>query len=624
MQTVAKTAKMVYNTNMSVLQEKISLLPTNPGVYVMLNADGTIIYVGKAKNLKNRVSQYFHNSQKPEKVAAMVSNIADFYYIITESEADALSLENNLIKKHKPRYNILLKDDKTYPYLKINLKDDFPAFQITRIIKKDGAKYFGPYMNGISVKDMLDIINMAYGVRPCSKKISAQKCVKECLNYHLGKCSAPCSGRIKREDYMENVRKALDFLNGNDDSAETVLKQKMTYFAEKEKFEIALSYRDKLFMVNKIKQKKITALNNFSNMDVISYVQDGIYGAISLLLTRKGRMQGGKSFALEGAISAPQEAISTFIMQYYAEGCDLPDEICVNIPLDDASEIEKVLSSTFSKSVNIICPKQGVKKKLCDMAEKNARDFLEKEIGKIKHREDMTVTACEKLKEVLSLSRYPRRMECYDISHISGTDKVGSMVVFTDGIADKTYYRRFKIKTVDGNDDFACLKEVIKRRLEKIGTDEEDKFPMPDLMIIDGGKGQLSSVKEIVDEYGYNFDLISLAKKEEEIYTTTSKDPVVLNQRDYVLKMLQRIRDEAHRFAITYHRNLRGKRSLSSMLCEIEGIGKDKQQAIMKKFSNISAIQQASIEELTSVDGVGKVLAENIKKYFNGNYSDEE
>lgn len=598
---------------------KISMLPEDPGVYVMLDADGNVIYVGKAKVLKNRVKQYFYSNKKPEKVAAMVSNIADFYYIITTSEIDALSLENNLIKKYKPHYNILLKDDKTYPYIKVNLKDKFPAFSVTRKIRRDGAKYFGPFMGGVNAKDTLEIINTAFIVRTCDVKIDPDKPRKECLEYHIGRCLAPCAGLVDEKTYAERVRGAVDFLSGADEDVEKLLTEKMTKFAGLEEFELALSYRDKLKMLEKIKLKRITALNKFVDMDIIGVADNGLYAAVNALFVRGGRMQGGKSFSLEDASDGDGERIRGFITGYYTKGAEIPDEILVCSEIEDAAAVEEYLKTTYGKSVRISVPQKGVKKQLVDMAKKNAEDYLEKEIDKIKHKDDMTVEACRRLKEILSLKRYPRRMECYDISHISGVDKVGSMVVFVDGEPDKDSYRRFRIKTVEGNNDFACLKEVLKRRLDKLKSDEKDKFPRPDLIIIDGGKGQLSSVKAVFDEEGCDIDLISLAKREEEIFTIFSNEPIVLSHRDYCLKTLQRIRDEAHRFAITYHRQTHVRRNLASELKEIDGIGDKKRKALVDKFGGIENIKRASEDELAETEGIGKALAKTIKEYFNDN-----
>ncbi len=598
---------------MSVIDEKLKMLPEKPGVYIMYNADGHVIYVGKAKNLKNRVRQYFFNSVKTEKVMAMVSNVADFSYVIAKSEIDALSLENNLIKKHKPKYNILLKDDKTYPYLKINLKEEFPHFTITRKLKNDGSKYFGPFMAGISAGEILDIVNYAYKLRPCSIAINANKPKKECLNYHIGKCLSPCSGRVNREEYLKAVNDAVYFLSGGDDDApRALLTEKMLSSAEREDFESALSYREKLAGLEKLKIKRITNLSKFIDADVIGVATNRIYIAFSVLIIRNGRMLGAKFFDAEDTSLTLKDALLEFITRYYKNSVEVPSEIIVPEEFDDGV-IEGYLKETFRKTVTVITPKQGMRSQLLDMATVNATEHLQKAVSKIAHKADMTVIACQKLQGVLNLSRYPKRMECFDISHISGVDKVGSMVVFTDGEKDSAEYRRFKIKTVEGNNDFECLKEVLRRRLAKLNSEESEKFPKPDLIIIDGGKGQLSSVKQVFDEFNASdIDLISLAEREEEIFLVGQKEPVMLDKSDYALRLLQRIRDEAHRFAITYNRSLRSKRTLASIFDKIDGIGAVKKRALLEKFKDLSGIISATKEDLLAVDGIGEKHADAI------------
>lgn len=601
---------------MDVIYEKLKLLPENSGVYIMLDKYGNVIYVGKARVLKNRVRQYFHNSLKPEKVNKMVENIADFNYIITNTEIDALSLENNLIKKYKPKYNILLKDDKTYPYIKVNLKSEYPNFTVTRKPIKDGNKYFGPFMGGVSYKDILDTLQLAFSVRLCSTAI-CEKPKKECLNYHIGRCSAPCAKYVSKEDYAKQVKKALAFLEGEYKDTEELLNRKMLKCAESENFELALDYKNKLAMLSKLEEKRITALGRDIDADIIAYSTNNLYSAVSVLIVRKGIMQGGNSYALDEAYLSDGEALTAFITQYYSHH-ELPTEIVAE-EFCEKGLIENYFKEKFDKSVEITCAKQGVKYKLLQMAKENAREYLEKSVEKIKHKDDLTVNACERLRELLDLSSYPKRMECYDISNISGVDKVGSMVVFIDGEADRGSYRKFKIKTVEGADDFASLQEVLKRRLSKLDTDEEEKFPKPNLIIIDGGKGQLSSVQEIFKSMDIDgIDLISLAKKEEEIFTLNSQESIKISHRDYSLKMLQRIRDEAHRFAITYFRNIHSKRSLASLLDEIEGIGKSKKIALMDTFKTLDNMLNASIDELAEVEGIGRKLAKNVKDYLEG------
>ena len=598
---------------MSTLKEKLKLLPESPGVYVMLDKDGIVIYVGKARVLKNRVRQYFHTSAKPEKVAAMVEHIDDFYYVITQTEIDALALENNLIKKYKPKYNILLKDDKTYPYIKVHTKEPFPRVSITRKIKKDG-KYFGPFMGGVRCGEILEIIASVYNVRTCTTVINS-KPKKPCLAYHLKRCSAPCAHLCDEEEYLKRVKKTLDFLEGNYEEAEKILQEKMMLFAENEEFELAIEYKRKLEMLSKLKLKRITSLNRALNADVVALKTNYIYSSVNVLVTRNGIMQGSSNFALEDGSFSETDALTAFIAQYYSHH-ELPDEI-ITQGFCEKELLEKFFLEKFDKRVEIVLAKQGVKKQLLEMAEKNAADYLSKSVDKIKHKDDMTKNACKRLQDVLGLKKYPKRMECYDISNISGVDKVGSMVVFIDGESDKSSYRRFKIKTVEGANDYASHQEMMRRRLAKLGTEEEERFPKPDLIIIDGGKGQLSAIKEVFDEYGVSdIELISLAEREEEIFTLFSEESVRLDRRDYALKMLQRIRDEAHRFAITYFRSLHSKRNLASVLEEIEGIGKKKRAALLEKFGTIDKIIGAKEEELAKTEGIGAELAKKIYKYF--------
>lgn len=601
---------------MNIIQEKLKLLPETPGVYIMLDEYKNIIYVGKARVLKNRVRQYFHNTPKPEKVMKMVENIRDFNYIITNSEIDALALENNLIKKHKPKYNILLKDDKTYPYIKADLREEFPNFYITRKIKKDGCKYFGPFMGGINCKDILDTLQLTYCVRLCHTKPTGKK--RECLNYHIGRCTAPCAGKVNKENYLEQVKKALSFLDGNYKEAEEVLREKMLSAAENENFELALDYKNKLAMLSKLEAKRITSLNRYVDADIIAYATNNLYSAVNVLVTRKGIMQGGASYALDEAHMSDAEALTSFIIQYYSNH-EVPSEIICE-EFCEKELLQNYFKEKFDKTVDITLAKLGDKSRLLKMAKENAEDFLEKSVDKINHKDDMTVNACRRLQEILGLKIYPRRMECYDISNISGVDKVGSMVVFIDGEADRNSYRRFKIKTVEGANDFASLQEVLTRRLQKLGTEEEEKFPRPDLIIIDGGKGQLYSVKEIFDKMQIDeIELVSLAKREEEVFTLYRDDSIKIPHRDYALKMLQRIRDEAHRFAITYFRNIHSKRNLQSVLSEIDGIGKVRRIALLENFGTLDGILYASVEELSSVNGISIDMAKKIKTYLEEN-----
>ena len=598
----------------SVIKEKLKLLPDAPGVYIMMDAEGTVIYVGKARVLKNRVRQYFHSSLKSPKVQAMVANIADFSYVVTPSEVDALSLENTYIKKYKPKYNILLKDDKTYPYIKVWTKEEFPHIGITRKIKRGDGRYFGPFMGGISAKEIVDVAAKVYHVRTCTVAIR-EKPAKPCLEYHLGRCGAPCARLTSREEYAKGVERALAFLSGDYEEAERILTEKMRGFAEREEFELAMEYRDRIDMLSRLGEKRITAMPRDVDADIWAFETNGLYAAASVLLTRGGVMQGSRNFSLEEGAGERGESFLSFLTQYYSAH-ELPHELVCDEPFDEALFL-RYAEERAGRKLTVTRPKFGIRRELLDMAEGNVKEYLEKSVSAIAHKNDMTTGACERLKELLHLSRYPKRMECYDISNISGVDKVGSMVVFTDGEADKVLYRRFRIRTVEGANDFASLQEVLRRRLAKLGTAEEERFARPQLIVIDGGRGQLSAVKEIFDELGVSdIDLVALAKQEEEVYTLSSPDPVRIDRRDYALKTLQRIRDEAHRFAITYFRSLHSKRNLASVLDEIEGVGKQKRRALMQAFGDIDKIMHASEEQLSQVEGIGPALAARIRAHF--------
>lgn len=599
---------------MDVIKEKLRLLPDSPGVYIMLDKYGNIIYVGKARVLKNRVRQYFHNSPKPQKVMQMVANVADFNYVITNSEIDALALENNLIKKYKPKYNILLKDDKTYPYIKVDMRDKFPSFYVTRKIKKDGCRYFGPFMGGINYRDILETVQLLFGVRLCRTAITS-KPKRECLNYHIGRCAAPCAHMISEEEYAQRVKAALGFLEGDYRGGQAVLERKMEAAAEAEAFELALGYKNKISMLSKLEARRITSINKAIDADIIAYATNNLYSAVNVLVTRKGIMQGADSFALDEAHMTDAEALTSFITQYYSAH-EPPAEIIVP-EYCERQLVEQFFREKLGRSVEITAARQGVKAELLKMAQRNAADYLEKSVDAIRHRDDMTVNACRRLQEQLGLARYPRRMECYDISNVSGVDKVASMAVFIDGEADRSQYRRFRIKTVEGANDFASLQETLTRRLSKLGTAEEERFPRPDLVVIDGGKGQLSAVAQIFEQMGVcDIELISIAKQEEEIFTLSSPEGIKMPRRDYALRMIQRIRDEAHRFAITYFRSLHSKNSLQSELEKVEGVGKRRRIALMQRYSTIDRIMSAEAEDIAKTPGISLKLARAIKEHF--------
>lgn len=605
------------------IKQKLKTLTTRPGVYIMRNKDGEIIYIGKAKNLKNRVSQYFRNSPKPSKVQAMVNNVDDFDYFIAVSELDALGLESNLIHKYQPFYNILLKDGKAFPYIKIDLKEEFPRLEIVRKVKKkDGEKYFGPYIAGIDPREILKTINMAFKIRTCKLKINSKNPAKrECLNYSLGLCLAPCTGRTTKEEYGEEIKKVIRFLNGNDDEIEKILKEKMEIASNLQNFERAIELRESLKMVEKLKQKVVANLTKDVNKDIFAYHTDGISGVINVMVIRGGKILGIVNFEQSDAELEESETLFNFICQYYGNML-VPNEIIVSHPIN-----EELLKSFVEKNVKIISNPHGTNLTLLKMAKENAVEYLEKKMSKEKIAYNSSIGAMKMLQEKLSLKNLPKRIECYDISHISGTNKVASMVVFVNGVAEKKEYRKFKIKTVEGNDDFASLKETLTRRLQRYKDQNGESFKeKPDLLVIDGGKGQLSSCYEILKDFNLEnqIDIISLAKKLEEVYTTKDNNAVILKYGSAELKLLQRVRDEAHRFAITFHRQLRTKAQTHIDLEDIKGLGKVKINALLKAFGTSENIKNASIEELCLVKGIHESLAHDIKNYFNNKDKEKE
>lgn len=598
------------------IKEKLKSLTTKPGVYVMHDAEGVVIYVGKAKNLKNRVSQYFRSSPKPSKVQAMVDNIDDFEYFITASEMDALALESNLIKKYQPFYNILLKDGKQFPYIKIDLKVPYPRLEIVRKVKKDGAKYFGPYFAGLDAREIVKTINSAFKIRTCSLKITdTSKAKRECLNYSMGLCSAPCTKKISTEDYRKEIDKVINFLNGNDEEIEQILTQKMKNASDNENFEQAIILRDRLKMVEKLKSRVVANLPKNVDKDIFAYHSNGLSGVICVMVVRGGKILGVINYPCFDAELEENQTLFNFIMQYY-QNMAVASEIITSHEIPDQSLLENYLG----KKINFISNPHGINKRLLEMADENAEEYLEKYIEKEKIKYNNTMGAVKELKEKLKLKNLPLRMECYDISNISGTNQVCSMVVFKNGEISKKDYRKFKIKKVKGANDFASLQEALTRRLERLKEGRGESFKeKPDLIVIDGGKGQLSSVYQILNQFDFDIDLISLAKKQEEVFVLEQSSPIILKKGSVELRLLQRIRDEAHRFAITFHRQIRQKQQTYTELDEIAGVGPKKRDLLLNIFGTSEKIKQASVEELESVKGINKLLAQTIYNHFHKN-----
>ena len=595
---------------MKAYTEKLKILPAQSGVYIMLDEFDNLLYVGKAKILKNRVRQYFHNSVKNDKTMALVEKIHDFRYIITPNEYEALILENNLIKQYNPPYNILLKDDKTYPYIRIKTKEKFPKVEICYKMKADGAKYFGPYMLGVSVRDVLEIIHTVFPVRSCNTLGK-----RECLNYHIGRCLAPCTGRVSEEEYKKVIKNVIDFLSGNDETVKRILTEKMMACAEKEEFEQAKIYRDTLKSLDNLVRKQTIPFKQETDIDVFTFVTNGMYSVVNCFAVRGGKYLGGINFPCrETELS---NGLTSFIMQYYENNSINCSEILVSSEIEFKEELSDYLSEKSGRRIQVVVPSGGIRRQLIDMGVANAEDYLARQLEHQNRYDELTLGGVKQLKELLGLPVLPMRMECYDISHISGTNKVASMVVFKEGAKASQHYRHFKIKTVAGNNDFACMFETLTRRFEEWKKQKDVSFSeRPDLIVIDGGKGQLGYVMDAMEKEGLDFTVISLAKRIEEVFVPGKEESILLPRDSLALKLLVRIRDEAHRFAITYHRNLRLKQMTESELTAIEGIGKTKARNLLVHFRKIEKIATASVDELSEVKGIGKSDAERIAAYY--------
>ena len=595
------------------VEEKLKLLPDKPGVYIMKNEQGKIIYVGKAVVLKNRVRQYFQsNKNHTPKVRAMVSHIADFEIIMTHSEVEALILECNLIKKHRPRYNISLKDDKSYPYVKVTVQEDFPRVFITRRVLKDGARYFGPYTNATAVHESLKLLRRLFPLRTCRHLQE-----RPCLEYHIKRCLAPCAGKVGKEDYDAMIHAVLLFLEGRTDDVERELQFRMEAAAEAYHFELAARLRDQLLAVRKVAEKQ-NIVTGSGDQDAVGMARSEIGVVVQVFFIRAGKMIGREHFLLQSTEEESDEAIlAAFLQQYYHRAAFIPREVLLPLELPAAERelLEAWLSEKKRKAkVQILCPQRGTKHDIVAMAAGNAQKYLADEAARIKQANDQTRGAVEELGRYLGLRNPPERMECFDISHIQGSETVASMVVFEGGLPKKSDYRRFKIQSTEGKpDDFLSMREVTTRRY--VGLPENE---LPDLIVIDGGKGQLSSALEIIRQHAGHkkVPVVGLAKQFELVFREGESEPVVLPRHSQALYLIQRIRDEAHRFAITYHRKLRGKRNLVSVLDHIVGIGPKRRQALWSHFGTLSRIKAAGVEELMAAPGMNRPAAEAVFNFF--------
>jgi len=605
------------------IQMRLAGLPASPGVYLMRDAKNRVIYVGKAIVLRNRVRSYFQTSaQHTAKTKQLVSEIADLDWIVTRSELEALILECELIKKYRPRYNIRLKDDKRYPYIKVTWQEDYPRILIVRNMLRDGARYFGPFTSSQAVYRTLDLLRRLFPYRTCNRDITGRD-RRACLYYHIKRCTGPCIGAINREDYRAIVDRVCLFLEGKQEKILDQLSEEMRTASEALQFERAAEVRDTIDAVNKIVETQRIVSGNLRDHDFIALARDNGEACVQVFFIRGGRLVGREYFVLTGtAEEDPSEILSSFVKQFYDEAAFVPPEIVVQTDLDEGGVLQEWLRHRRGTKVLIKTPRRRDKQAVMQLAIENATATLDRLRSEWEADTSKHTQALSELQEALDLPNPPTRIECYDISHLQGTASTGSLVVFSKGVPCKRDYRRFRIKTVEGADDFASMAEVLRRRFSRarqartqrsVDGKENRWAVMPDLVIVDGGKGQLSAALAAMKEAGVeNIPVVGLAKRNEEIYLPERPAPVVLPRTSQGLYLVQRIRDEAHRFAITYHRKLRSKRSKRSVLEEIPGIGPKRRQALLKAFGSLDGIRQATIDELTAVPGMTQSTAQRV------------
>ncbi len=614
-------------------QHQLKILPDKPGVYIMKNSLGEVIYVGKAKVLKNRVRQYFQNSKNhSEKVRAMVKNIAEFEYIVTDSEMEALILECNLIKKYSPRYNIALKDDKFYPFIKITTNEDFPRVYVTRNFAKDGNRYFGPYTNGTAVYEVMGLIKKLFPLRTCKKAIvEGGEPTRACLNYHINLCKAPCAGYISKAEYWEMIDEIINILNGTDTSIIKNLKLEMEKAAEELEFEKAAKIRDRILAIELISEKQKMFTVKEGDEDFIDLYTDEKDGCAQVFFVREGKVTGREHFMIENISDDPvKEVISSFIASFYGGTAQIPKTIYVPEEIEDQELIEKFLTEKRGSKVWIKVPKKGDKKNLLDMVRNNAKIMLDQFKEKMVEEKELNKSALTELADVLGLDSLPARIEAYDISNIQGVDSVGTMVVFENGKAKNSDYRRFKIKSVKGPNDYESMREILSRRfahgLEEVNKIKErnleyskGKFCIfPDLIMMDGGKGQVNIALEVLKDFGIEIPVCGLVKddKHRTRGIIFNNEEILIRRSSGLMNLITRVQDEVHRYAITYHRSLRDKRTLHSILEDIPRIGEKRRRNLLMKFGSIDNIKKASMEELLDTPGIDKRAAESIKQYF--------
>lgn len=614
------------------IEEELKKLPAKPGVYLMHNAKDEIIYVGKAISLKNRVRQYFQSSRNlTPKIVQMVSHIARFEYIITDSELEALVLECNLIKEYRPKYNTMLMDDKTYPYIKVTTGEDYPRILLSRLVKKDKSKYFGPYTNGTAVKDTIELLRKIYKIRTCHRNLPKDIGVgRPCLYYHIGQCDAPCQGEISKEDYQKKIQQVLLFLGGNHGPVIQLLTDQMMAASEAMAYEKAMEYRDLIQSIHQISEKQKMTSSQMEDKDVIGLARAGNEAVVQVFFIRNGRLIGRDHYYLTGVENESRsEILTSFVKQFYGESPYIPRELMIPEMIEDADIILQWLSARKGQKVFFRVPKKGQKERLVELACKNALNILNKDSEQMKREEARTIGAVRELADLLGLLPMDR-MEAYDISNISGFEKVGSMVVYEKGKPKRSAYRKFRIQGIQGQDDYHSLEEVLTRRFshgqreqkelsEKDMDDSMGSFSVfPDLILMDGGKGQVHIAEKVLMEMGLDIPVCGMVK--DDYHRTRAvffeEEEIAIDKTSEAFRLVTRIQDEAHRFAIEYHRSLRSKTQIRSILEDIPGIGPARRKALMRHFGDINKIREASVEELKQVSSMNESAAEAVYHFF--------
>jgi excinuclease ABC subunit C len=612
------------------LQATLANLPDRPGVYLMKDARGEVLYVGKAQSLRSRVRSYWQKQAvgsrgEVHRIRQVIDKVADLEVTEVDSVSEALLLEANLIKRFKPRFNIRLKDDKSYPYIKITLADDFPRIERVRKLPQDGSRYFGPYASATSVDEAMNLVRRLFPFRTCTIDIKDGKraLARPCLLYHIKRCQGPCIEAIDKAAYRRDIAQVELFLEGNADALVAGLRHEMSFAAESQQYEKAAVVRDKIRSIERTMESQKMAAFARTELDLAALARKDDQAAVQLFVVRNGKMLGRDVFFLDAPRDVgDEEVLESFLQQYYARATSIPREVLVPRSLADTADLEAFLSLKRGSLVRLRTPQRGEKRELMDLAVRNAQEALAREAARWMADEGRTLGALEELAAALNLPGPPMRIECYDISNFQGAQSVGSMVVFEEGRPRTGEYRRFRIKTVEGPNDFASHQEVLRRRFSRArtgeeGIEEERRWTMPDLVIIDGGKGQVAAAKEVLDELGlHDLPVVGLAKEREELFFPGDPVPVILPHTSQALFLVQRLRDEAHRFAITYHRNLRNRRTTRSAFDDLPGVGPKRKRELLKVFGSAKRVREAPVEQIAAVPGISRSLAEKIKTYL--------